>query len=234
MHTDLYTRPARARRGFTLLELVVSIAMVAILSVGLYTTLSIAFDARDRVREQTAAPTRAAIALTTIRHELEQAMPMTQVDTGIVGPMIGTASSVEFYRTGRDTTDAESAAADTLSEGVRWTALSLEFDDASGTAALVRRIDRNLLSERPVEPEPQVLLTGLTGLVFRYYDGSGWADSWDSTQNNNGLPLAIEVTVEVPQETRLDPVTGEPQPYAFTQFIPISAASEATLLGEGE
>jgi len=56
-------------------------------------------------------------------------------------------------------------------------------------------------------------------LNFRYYDGSQWQDSWDSTQSNK-LPQSIEVTVHVRTEWH-----GEPSFEKFTSrfYLPVAA-----------
>ena len=34
-------------------------------------------------------------------------------------------------------------------------------------------------------------------MTLRYYDGTQWLDAWDSAANNNALPVAVEVTLQV-------------------------------------
>jgi uncharacterized membrane protein YgcG len=65
------------------------------------------------------------------------------------------------------------------------------------TYRLVREVTTNLLAPKEVEPEEQILCRDVTSLNFRYYDGDGWVDDWDSTEDANSLPKAVEVEIEV-------------------------------------
>ena len=62
---------------------------------------------------------------------------------------------------------------------------------------LVREIIENTLA--PIEPQPrvEVLCRGVRALNLRYYDGSDWADTWDSSSRDNTLPLAVELTIQL-------------------------------------
>jgi hypothetical protein len=56
----------------------------------------------------------------------------------------------------------------------------------------------------------QVFVPEAKSLLFEYFDGTNWNDSWDSTQPGNdgltpfGSPIAIRVTVELAQPGRSD------------------------------
>jgi len=43
----------------------------------------------------------------------------------------------------------------------------------------------------------EVLCRGVFGFNLRYFNGSEWLDTWDSTVENNTLPCAIEVTLQL-------------------------------------
>lgn len=62
---------------------------------------------------------------------------------------------------------------------------------------LVRAVSRNLLSEENDEEDllTTPLLRDVDTLEFAYYDGSSWADSWDSTLMDNAAPSAVRVLV---------------------------------------
>ena len=45
------------------------------------------------------------------------------------------------------------------------------------------------------EAEEEVICRGIRALDVKYYDGYDWLDSWDSATQDNGLPLAVEVSI---------------------------------------
>ena len=61
--------------------------------------------------------------------------------------------------------------------------LALQLADKSGNVA-------SLLGQT------QLLAPEVTGVNFRYWDGSTWAVQWDSA-SYGGLPRAVEVTLEM-------------------------------------
>ena len=62
---------------------------------------------------------------------------------------------------------------------------------------LVRRVTTNLLTGTTQQPYEEVICRGVRSFNVRYFNGSGWLDSWDSTQYENMAPTAVEVTVEL-------------------------------------
>ena len=79
----------------------------------------------------------------------------------------------------------------------RVTFLVLPADDGTGGSVLVRRVQRNLLATTDPEPEDEVVCRIVTEFTIRYFDGSQWGEDWDSTEFNNALPMAAEVSLAV-------------------------------------
>jgi hypothetical protein len=52
------------------------------------------------------------------------------------------------------------------------------------------------------------LCRGVFGFNLRYYDGSVWQDTWDSTTQGDVLPLAVEVTLQLDDPRQSDPNLG--------------------------
>jgi prepilin-type N-terminal cleavage/methylation domain-containing protein len=70
------------RSGFTLLEMLLALAIMAVLSTALYASLHTGFDARSRA-EASVAPTRAvAVALEMIGRDIASALPPTGILAG--------------------------------------------------------------------------------------------------------------------------------------------------------
>jgi hypothetical protein len=67
---------------------------------------------------------------------------------------------------------------------------------------LVRRVSTNLLSPKVIDPNEQVLCRNVVSLNLRYFDGTSWVDEWDSTEDANSLPRAVEIDIQVIDDTR--------------------------------
>ncbi len=217
---------SRNRPAFTLLEVILAIAMTATLVVSLYASLSIAFRARETIQRQSAGPQLATIAMNAIQRDIESALaPGGSLATNFIGIDSGTtitqADTIEFFTIGSDVTGIyiEEQTHDPLAEGVRWVQLSLRTD--LDPPALVRKVERNLLTSTIVEPTEEILLSGVLALSMRYLDGSVWTDEWDSTLNNNALPLAVEITIELDEASPADPDLN----YRLTRVVPLSTAN---------
>ena len=186
----------RSSSGFTLLEMLVAMAMTAVLAGSLYASLRIGFRAREH-SENVLAPVRAAgTAFDIIGRDIQ----CTPAPRGILaGPFIGLdaknttsegdADSLTFFTRPMSTADAAPGIV-----GVGYVLVAT--DDGSGQA-LVRNVTVNLLAPETPEPSEDILCRYVTSLNLRYLDGTTWLDAWDSTTHDNTLPLAVEVTIEI-------------------------------------
>ena len=234
-------RPRRSvRSGFTLLELMLALAMSAAIAVPLYSALRVAYRAKDGAEQSLAASRTIDLAMEFLRSDLENAMVPTANSYGyavtttsntttaaatdtsttgtalsLAGSFIGTDTQDDRGHDGDDVifytnTDGPSHSAPNLGEPngdgeirmVELTVITL----GNGDHALVRRVTRNLLSQQQVTPDDEIICRRVASFNVRYYDGSNWQDTWDSTQQNNELPAAVEVTMS------LDPPPGDPRP----------------------
>lgn len=185
--------------GFTLLEMLVALALVGVIAGTLYGSLYIAYKARERAHAAITPIRRAELAATLIRRDIESVLP----PTGVL--------AAEFV--GEDATDDSGRPADALvmhccshvpQEGVpgsdiRRVELTCETleDDLEETSAIIRRTTTSLLAAETPEPIEDVLCRDVLAFNLRYFDGSEWLDAWDSTTQGDDLPLAVEVTVEI-------------------------------------
>jgi prepilin-type N-terminal cleavage/methylation domain-containing protein len=230
-----------AATGFTLLELVIAMAMVAMLSLTLYTSLTIAITGK-RAAERAIRPTRTvAVAIDLIGRDLEALFPPNATNRddvlnntttengtlpffglGFYGTNTGGGSNLQVCCVGTDGTPGVP-----LSEGIRQVELTVANDEKGGVV-LVRRVNRNLLNPNPVIPADEILCRNVQSFTARYFDGTSWYEEWDSdsmsdTQSNPAVPMAVELTVVL---TLPDPQKPEstPRPYQFRRVIPIACA----------
>ena len=222
---------SRRRAAFTLLELSLAMAMMAMLALTLYMSITIALRARES-SAATIAPVRAAtVASDLIRQDLESVLPPTG---NLAGPFIGYSNgglpngrsdAITFYCVGGDP-----ALGDTpLAEGIRRVDLLVRSDVTP--PILVRQVNRNLLAQAEMPPEEEILCRNVRSLAIRYFDGTTWQETWDSTTMGDVLPTAVEMTLE------LDVVRKPglpPQPYRVLRIIPLACAKPpADLADEG-
>jgi prepilin-type N-terminal cleavage/methylation domain-containing protein len=90
---------------------------------------------------------------------------------------------------------------------------------------LYRKVLSNLTApqQQQIQPDQEVLCRNVRSFNLRYYDGSTWQDTWDSTQTSpaNELPVAVEVTLEI------DPPADDPQSVLrkYLRIIPIPCSN---------
>jgi general secretion pathway protein J len=200
-----FARPDRTcaepcRSDFTLLEMLVALALVSVIAGALYGSLHVAFKARESAEAAVEPVRRAELTITLIRGDVESVLP----PTGLL--------AAEFV--GEDATDAGGRDADTLvlhssanipaadrpACDIRMVELSCEPDDTGKDNLIVRRITTRLLAPETAEPVEEVLCRNVEAFNLRYFDGSGWVESWNSSSAGNALPEAVEVTIAMRRE----------------------------------
>jgi hypothetical protein len=177
--------------------MIVATAIMAVLAGSLYATLRTAFQARRSATTAVEETRRADIALAFLQADLASAV----VPRGILaGGFLGEPS-----------TDAAGQPADALLLHVaapggetvagvgdlRMIEFACEPADNGTGLVLVRYVTTNLLAPTTPEPEAEVLCRGVFSFAVRYYDGIDWLETWDSTTQDNQLPAAVEVVLEL-------------------------------------
>jgi len=86
--------------------------------------------------------------------------------------------------------------------------LAPQPNDTTGTLFLLQRsITTNLLAPETPQPVVDNICEHVLALNFQYFDGTNWWPNWDSTQEDNTLPTAVQVTLQLQP-----PVVGQPNP----------------------
>lgn len=187
--------PARAG-GFTLLELLAATAVTAALAGALYASLCVALKARDTVVRNSEMTRTCETAMDVMREDLEAAVASK-------GELTGTFAGEPDADLGgdNDILDFNALATDPEVDEAMGDVRKIEYasaqaDDGKGLV-LVRRVWSNLLSETEVNPREETLCRGVRLFSLRYFDGTDWQETWDSTTVSNALPTAVEVTLEL-------------------------------------
>ena len=188
------------RKGFTLLEMLVAMTLMAILAGALYASLNTAFQGRRAAERALEPARRAAAALDMLGQNLEAALPPTGL---LAGEFLGEdadgengepADRLTFHALAQDQSGARPPYPINMLE------IFLSTDDETGETALVRHTTVNLLSPEVSEPVDEVLCQGVRAFDASYFDGSAWTDSWDSTMTGNSLPMAVAVSLTLEGE----------------------------------
>jgi prepilin-type N-terminal cleavage/methylation domain-containing protein len=236
------TRRTR-RSGFTLLELMLALGMVAMLTLTLYLGLTVTMRARESTYASVAPVRTALVAADLIRQDLESVLPCKQL---LAGPFIGTpqsgADAVDFFCLGSDlgwhagpVDQQQQAGAPAQAADVPWSDgprhVVIYLDTQARPPSLVRSVTRNLLATTVPPPDEEILCRNVRSFTVQYFDGTDWLDSWDSTTVGDVLPQAVAMTFEAVID---DAKPGQqPVVYKVTRVFPLACATPASTSGGG-
>lgn len=168
-----------------MIEVLLAMAMVAVLAGSLYVSLHIGFRARER-SEAALAPVRAVgVVFDLLNRDIQNAPAPRGV---LAGAFVGKEDSLNLFTRAMSTTDA--------APGIVGAEYSLTEDEKKDKV-LVRHVTVNLLSPEEQTPPDEVLCRNVSSFGLRYYDGANWLDSWDSTTQGDSLPMAVEAVIEI-------------------------------------
>lgn len=220
-------RWAGAKRGFTLIELLVAMAMVAILAVSLYASLRIAFRAKASAEVQLKPMRTVELAMSLIRTDLQDA----PAPNGLLAGTFEGTTGVDDRGHEDDDLNFYSVAASPLHVDGNGEIKNVELtvmETTTGDHVLVRKVIRNLLSQQTMNPDVEVICRGVSQFGLQYYDGSEWLDTWDSTHEDNTLPVAVQVTLAMDPPKTTAPGAQAVQPQTYVSIIPLPCSTAAT------
>ena len=178
-------------RGFTLLELLVSMSIFATLGLGAYQMLQVVADSHERVRSSSDAFTGLNLAYSIIQRDFNQFAPRTVRDEyGEVRPTIDFENedyTIEFTRRGWRNP------AGRLRSRLQRVAYSLDFEEETLTRHFWKVLDR----AEDSEPVSQILLEGVTDFRVTGFSGDEPAIDRDFVleEEQVAAPLAMEVVI---------------------------------------
>ncbi|MGC9328199.1 MAG: type II secretion system protein GspJ [Candidatus Hinthialibacter sp.] len=198
-------------KGFTLLEVLVSTMMCAVLLLAVSSLLHGALNLRDNTEKTLQIKHPVQYALTTLKRDLANiAAPSDYLG----GALLGEEGGRKQFR--QDVIEMHTTTG-IIQEEYPWGdiqkvtyALEQGRDlDDSKEMYLVRRISRNILSESDADEEKsaeyEILLKGVYHFEVTYYDGQSWYDSWDSTEKEESpLPAAVRIRLYYSPYSHLD------------------------------
>jgi type II secretion system protein J len=203
---DLETNSPALRRGFTLMEMVISIALMTLILGAGYACLRSGILSQNLIHQRTDAFQNARVALNLIASDLRAACRLSSEFEFLgMSREIGADEADNLDFATRRYSPQASGEADFCE-----TSYFLRKSPRSGLLTLFRRRDaspdRDPLAGGVEEP----LAEGIKSLRLEYYDGYEWFDEWGDPQgkrkgqpdlrgrsNLSGLPEAVRITLAV-------------------------------------
>jgi general secretion pathway protein J len=181
----------KRERGFTLIELVLALSIVAMMLVILFSGLRVSIRSWQRGEERANALEHARSIEQLVQQTLAGVYPFQgQLDQNTAAQILfkGEADRVSF---------ATLSSPFPLGQPIAFTAITLSMEAGSTSAGLAIR-QKALPNFDPFEEVKPILIdSSITAVRFRYLrdpDAGTWEDTWDGLEER-ATPRAIEVTL---------------------------------------
>ncbi|HTF56530.1 MAG TPA: prepilin-type N-terminal cleavage/methylation domain-containing protein [Planctomycetota bacterium] len=220
-------------RGFTLIELLVALSIFLIVVSASYALFDGGRNLAARGEYHAHRFQAARAALRALEADLKGVFQGGPYDAGFIGKHGGTEElpldtleAVAFNNQPKLATPATT----TLSVpppkefDISRVAYSIDDLDTTKEKGLVRQRTKlvpEVVTVKDPEEGLEEISPDVVGLRLRYYDGSDWLDTWDSTTSRT-LPKAIEATVHVKSVFR---EKEEVEAFSTKIFLPVAAST---------
>jgi prepilin-type N-terminal cleavage/methylation domain-containing protein len=214
---------AAGRAGFTLLELMLSLALLALIMIILYGSFHAVAGSKMHAERRMESDQQARTLMWLMTRELRGAVFTPLIPSHVL--LVGQAS-----RQGGMPMDSITFA--TLDPGHRRALDPFTAEQVVTYAALPNpkhrgwfmwtRNERSglLQTANPPALPPTILATNVLSVHFRYFNGFQWVESWDSTSSPAGQALPQAISIEIMMASGLRPTylsTTIPLPMATIQ-----------------
>lgn len=235
----------KSRAGFTLIEVMISSALMGLILVSAYLCLGAGFAAQKMIEPRTEIIQNARVALDLMSADLRAACPLSDTDdflgmTRTVGDV--QADNLDFGT--HNYTPRRPHEGDFCQES-----LYLDKDPESGQFYLWRRRNPTIALDALTGGMKEELARGVVGLKFEYFDGLDWYASWGEVDpkkrgqpsardagNLTGLPEAVRITLLMdsnPKKKQSANPTGTTEamkpepPFVFQTVVRLNLAEAA-------
>jgi len=190
--------------GFTLIELSISAALMAMILVSAYLCLSAGVSSQRLVESRAGVVQSARIAMALLSADLRCACPLAKNNAFLgMKRTVGEVQADNLDFATHNYTPRRDREAD-------WCEVSyfLDKDRASGRFSLWRRRDSTPDDQPLSGGSREEIIPGVRGLKFEYYDGFDWYDEWGDPEgrhkgqstsldpaNLSGMPEAVRITL---------------------------------------
>ena len=241
------------RSGFTLIELMVAMGMTAVIALSLFGTLRIAFKAQANAEANVEPGRTIDLAMDLLRTDFQNAISpnaaaaaststtttttTTATPQYLAGPFNGSQAPDDRGHPSADVVFCTTAdgplhpnptgTLDPTGDGdIRQVELTVITLPGTQDHVLVRRVIGNLLGTQQVDPDDEVVLRGVSSFTVEYSDGTTWLPSWASVDQDNTIPTAVRVTIELERPSEIMNNQGVPVlRYTRVFLLPCSTAA---------
>ena len=198
-------QPRASYRGaFTLIEVVISSALMALIIVSAYLCLNAAVSSQKMIEPRATVFQNARVAMSLVAADLRCACPLSK-DSAFLGMhrMMGTVEADNLDFATHNYTPRRPREGDYCQ-----VSLYLDKDPESGQYVLYRRRNPAIALDPLAGGTREEIARGLLGLRFDYYDGFDWYESWGEVDrrskaqtsrrehyNLEGMPQAVRITL---------------------------------------
>lgn len=190
------TRLSQPVRGFNLLELLVSAALLAMIGSVILTSLSSSIDTKEEVDAVSDRYHQVRTAMSRMTREISMAYlsgHRNSVDPTVITRFEGGADSLQFVAFGHRPMRANAKESDQRELGY-----TIDHDPISGTQSIMRRVQPNPDVDTDEGGRTQVLCENVRELTFEYWDArkEDWVEEWDTddARRANQLPPRVRIT----------------------------------------
>ncbi|MGB0467291.1 MAG: type II secretion system minor pseudopilin GspJ [Pontibacterium sp.] len=183
-----------AQQGLTMIELIVAVALLALIGLATATTLNSAITNERYLDERAEQLEALSYSLSLLRQDLEQAINRSSAAEGYAGD---NQPALVGYQT----------ADDTNGELLKFTRTGRRHPPGTFQGSRLQRIryritDEQLIRESSPVPDPtetefpvqQTLFRGISQVQLSYFNGE-WQDAWGIDEVQSGLPRAVRITL---------------------------------------
>jgi prepilin-type N-terminal cleavage/methylation domain-containing protein len=242
----LLTRPSTRCGGFTLIEIVISSALMSLILVSGYLCLSSGISGQRLIDSRSEAVQSARVAMAMISADLRAACPLSR-DLPFLGMrrILGEiqADNLDFgthHYTPRRAREGDFCEVSYF----------VDIEQESGKFSLWRRRDPSPDDEPLAGGSREEIARGVRGLKLEYYDGWDWYDDWGDPQarrkkefsrrehpNLYGMPEAVRITLWIEPASRSLPAKDKSEPPLVFQTVArlnLAAISQNTPAAEAQ
>jgi len=215
------------RRGFTLIEITLAMGIIAVLGGALFAAMRAATMASSHATASVIPARQAELALDFIRQDLQNAQTPGGLFAGnFEGYQSPPFDDLQFYGTSNGPQHPD------CNGEIKQIEITAYTPAGSSTPCLVRRVMRNLTAQTPPNPDEEILCRNVALFSVEYFNGSTWVTTWDSTQEDNTIPAAVQITLQL-KAPATEETAGGTTTYVRIISLPCSTAAQDSTVNPG-
>jgi type II secretion system protein J len=217
--------------GFTLIEVVVSAALMAIILVCAYLCLSACLASQKTIEPRADVLQNARVAMALMTGDLRNACPLSS-DNPFLGMqrMLGQVEADNLDFATHNYTPRQPRESDYCE-----VSYYVDKDPDSGQYCLYRRRNPTLAPDPLSGGTREEIAQGVLGVRFEYFDGTDWYDTWGNAEhpentaagnaaslleaNDQGMPEAVRITLLLDSDPQSKPATDNETPPQGTPLV---------------